>query len=381
MIPLAAALLLAQATTDQVRFQEAQKLAAEGRCAESIPPLRELAAAHPSVAAIAFWLGQCLFETSDYGGAAIVLQKVAAQEPGSAEIYYYLGSALGMSGKVPEGIEQLGRAVELNREFGPAYRVLGMFRVESGQITPETRVILEHAVELEPADARSEYWLGRYYLGTRDYDAARQHLLRSLQLHPESPQTRVSLGQAMLEMGDTGPAMEQFDAVLQHQPENVEARIGQARCLYAGMQLEPARAAAEAARQKATGAEQQRAALWISSRIYRALDRPVDAEAAEKELLVLDRQFTSRLNAFRKLQEQAMSRRAAGDTAGVIRALTEGLVLEERQDSLVMLGDAYAETGKLSDAERCYVRAGQVGPASEALAARLRTIHERMRAK
>lgn len=381
MIAVAAVLLLAQAATDQVRFQSAQKMAAEGRCAESVPPLRELAAAHPSVAAIGFLLGQCLFETSDYAGAAIVLQKVAAQEPGFAEVYYYLGSALGMSGKLPEGIEQLARAVELNREFGPAYRVLGMFRVESGQLTPETRIVLEHAVKLDPQDARSEYWLGRYYLATRDYEAARQHLSRSLQLHPESPQTRVSLGQAMLEMGDSDPALEQFNAVLQHQPDNVDARIGLARCLYAGMQLEQARTAAEAARRKAVGAEQQRAALWVLSRIYRALDRATDAEAAEKELLALDRQLTRRLNAFRKLQEEAMSRHAAGDTAGVIRALTEGLALEERQDSLVMLGDAYAGTGKLSDAERCYVRAGQVGPASEALAERLRNLRERMRAK
>ncbi|MCX6629505.1 MAG: tetratricopeptide repeat protein [Candidatus Solibacter sp.] len=381
MIAIAVALLLAQATPDQVRFQAVQKLAAEGLCAESIPALRELAAAHPTVAAIGFLLGQCLFETSDYAGTAIVLQKVAAQEPGFAEVYYYLGSALGMSGKIPEGIEQLTRAVDVNPEFGAAHRVLGMFRVESGQMTPETRIILEHAVKLEPEDARSEYWLGRYYLAARDYEAARQHLSRSLQLHPESPQTRVSLGQAMLEMGDSDPALEQFSAVLQHQPDNVDARIGQARCLYAGMQFEQALIDAEGARRKASGAEQQRAALWISSRIYRALGRPVDAEAAEKELLVLDRQFTGRLNAFRKLQEEAMSRRAAGDTAGVIRALTEGLAIEERQDSLVMLGDVYAETGRLADAERCYVRAGQVGPASDALAERLLKLRERMRVK
>ena len=57
-----ALLMLVQADPDQARFEQAQQLASQGRCREAIPVFRQLADAHPSIAAIPFALGQCEFE-------------------------------------------------------------------------------------------------------------------------------------------------------------------------------------------------------------------------------------------------------------------------------------------------------------------------------
>ena len=66
-----------------------------------------------------------------------------------------------------------------------------------------------------------------------------------------------------------------------------------------------------------------------------------------------------------------MSYRAAHDFAKVAETLEEALRIERRQDSLVMLGDAYRALKRPQDAEKCYLEALAAGPEQQEIARRL----------
>ncbi|HVX67752.1 MAG TPA: tetratricopeptide repeat protein [Bryobacteraceae bacterium] len=370
-------LLLAQVNPEAAQFQSAQKLASEGKCADAIPVLRQLGARHPDTAPITFALGRCYFEQKNYQAAEAALKLAAMSEPREAPVRYFLGIALGMGGKTPEGIEQLRLATELDPAFAPAWRVLGMFRLESGQTGPETQQALENAVRLDPGDARAPYWLGRFWLERKKYEAARLAFEKALELDGGAAQAHLGHAQAVAALGSTAQALAEFDTVLKTQPDSAGALLGRARCLYASQQFEPALAAALAAESHASTPDERRASAWLLGRLYRILDRAAEAAAMERKLAGIEAEFLASLARFRQLQEQAMRFKAEGNTAKVIETLEAALAIQERQDSLVLLGDSYAETGKLAEAERCYLRAGQAGPETAEIQARLRALREK----
>jgi len=342
LLPLLIA--LAQTPADLSRLQAAQRLVQEGRGAEAVTPLTEL----------------------------------AARFPRSPEIRFFLGSALGQAGRLPEAIEHLRIATALDPRFQPALRVLGMFRVQSGDLLPETRATLERAVELDAADGRARYWLGRFLLETRSPASAKAQFEESLRLQPDSTPARLGYALALEGTGDTDAALTQFEAVLANEPGSAPALLGRARCLYRKQQFEPALESALEARDKGAETQDRRGLLWILSRLYRALGRDKEAEAAERQLAEVEAGFNQKLARFRDLVEQAMQFRREGNRRMVVETLELALKLEERQDALVMLGDTYVELGRLADAERCFVRANQAGPESAAITLRLQHLRARL---
>ena len=77
---------------------------------------------------------------------------------------------------------------------------------------------------------------------------------------------------------------------------------------------------------------------------------------------------------FRALQEEAMRYRSSGDFTKLAATLEAALRIEQRQDSLVMLGDAYRALNRPQDAEQCYVRALAAGPEQEQIVRRLEEV-------
>lgn len=375
----AAVLLLAQGggAPDAARFEAAQRMQAEGRCREAIPALQELARAHPRQPAILLLLGRCHFDVKEYGAAESPLRQAVAAAPQSAEARFFLASALGLAGKMPEAIEQLQVATRLDPGFAPVFRVLGMFRFQSGHFMPETRTALETAVRLDPEDGRARYWLGRYLLEMREFAGAREQFERALSLMPQSSETRLAYAQTLSGLGQTERALAEFDAVLTEAPGSPAALLGRAKCLYAQQKSALALAAAERALKNAADPESQRDAFWMLARLYRVFDRSVEAETAGRKLAELDATRDQRQARFRDLQQQATQYHAQHNTLKVVEALEESLSIQERRDSLVMLGDAYMELGRVAEAEHCFLRALQAGPESAEIARRLELLRER----
>jgi tetratricopeptide (TPR) repeat protein len=363
-------LLLLQADPNQARFDEAQQLAAQGRCSEAEPLLKQLAETHPS-APVEFALGQCQFGEKDYLAAIDSFRQVLAISPNMVEARSLYGAALGLSGRPAEAIEQLRQTTRTDPAFAPSFRLLGMFEVQGGQAGPEARAALEKAVSLDESDARAHYWLAQLFLLNKNFDAAEKEFSASLSLQPQSPQALLGHAKALAGGGQTDAALQEFQTLLKADPPPVDALLGVATCLYDLRQFQPALAAAEFAQQHVTDSLDRRALLWLLSRLYRALGEPSKAIENERLLAGLEAAKNGDLVRFRTLQEEAMSYRAAHDFAKVAETLEEALRIERRQDSLVMLGDAYRALKRPQDAEKCYLEALAAGPEQQEIARRL----------
>lgn len=377
--PLFAILIAQAAGPDTARFEAAQKMQAEGRCAEAIPVLQELAHKHPAAAAVTLLLGRCYFDRADYQRAEAFFRQALDAAPQSADVRFFLGSALGLAGHLPEGIEQLQAATVLDPTFAPAFRVLGMFRLQAGQYVPEARAALETAVRLDPEDGRAEYWLGRYLSHMQEFERARSHFERALSLMPKSNQARLAYAQTLSSLGETELALVEFDAVVAQEPGSSVGLLGRAKCLYAQGKSTAALVAAEAALRNTAETDLHRDTLWLLSRIYRQVGRTADAEAAGRQVARIDLSRDQRQARFRELREQALKYHAEHNTPKLVEALEESLTIDERRDTLVMLGDAYLELGRVAEAEHCFLRALQAGPESAAISRRLQVLRERQK--
>ncbi len=373
-------LLLFQTDPSQARFEEAQQLAAQGRCPEAEPLLKQLAETNPSVP-VEFALGQCQFGEKDYLAAIDSFRRVVEIAPKMVEARSLYGAALGLCGQPAQAIEQLRLATRTDPGFAPSFRLLGMFEVQGGQAGPEARAALERAVLLDEADARAHYWLAQLYLLNKSFDAAEKEFSASLSLQPQSSQALLGHAKALAGSGQTDAALKEFQTLSKTDPPPAEAILGVALCLYDLHQFPAALAAAQDAGQHVTDSSDRRALLWLLSRLYRALGDPAKALDNEQLLASLEVAKNGDLVRFRALQEEAMRYRAAHDFANVAATLEEALRIERRQDSLVMLGDAYQALKRPQDAEKCYLEALAAGPEQQEIAKRLAEVRNGLEQK
>jgi tetratricopeptide (TPR) repeat protein len=369
-----ALLMLLQEDPDQARFAQAQQMAAQGRCLEAGPVFQELAATHPRIAVIPFALGQCRFNEKDYLAAVDAFERALQIDPQMVEAQALQGAALGLSGRTAEAIVLLRKAVRADNDFAASFRLLGMFEVENGQTGAEARSALERAVALEASDARAHYWLGQLHLLNQDYDAAAKEFAASLALQPQAVQALVGHARALAGAGQTEKALSEFRDVLKREPASAEGALGAATCHYNLRQFPEALAAAREAAEHVVDLRDRRAVLWLLSRLYRATGEPEKARANERQLATLELGMNDDLARFRTLQEEAMHYRSNGDFARLASTLESALRIEQRQDSLVMLGDAYRALNRPRDAEQCYVRALAAGAEQEQIVRRLEEV-------
>jgi tetratricopeptide (TPR) repeat protein len=366
-----ALLMLWQADPDQARFEQAQQLAAQGRCAEAVPVFQQLTSVHPQVAAIPFALGQCEFDAKNYLAAIDSFGRTLEIDPHMVEAQALHGAALGLSGRTAEAIVQLREAARSNSDFAPSFRLLGMFEVEDGQSGAEARSALERAVALDGSDARAHYWLGQLHFLNKDFDAAATEFAASLTLQPQSVQAQLGHARALAGAGRIEAALSEFRDVLKREPASADASLGAATCYYNLRRFPEALEAVHEAASHAAGLRERRTVLWLLSRLYRATGEPEKALANERQLASLERGMDDALSRSRALQEEALRYRAAGDFVKMASTLEAVLQLERRQDSLIMLGDAYQALNRPKDAEQCYLRALAAGPELKLIVHRL----------
>ncbi|MDR3738971.1 MAG: tetratricopeptide repeat protein [Terracidiphilus sp.] len=377
IVVLALMLAVGQQSPDAVELQRAQALLDGGRCGDAIPLLEKLLAAHPKAAMLRYGLGRCYFDTENFAAAAGAFREVAREAPKSAEVRFYLGSALGLSGAYGSAVGELRSAIALDPAFEPAYRAFGMFQVQRGEYSKEALEALEKATTLKPGDARAHYWLGRFHQGLGNNGEARRLFERAEQLDSADAQTQLALGQALLADGEFEAALNRFNAVLRGEPALVPALLGKAKALYSLGQTDDALPPAEAGAKAARGFEDERSAAWMLARLYRLLGRDAEAEASEARLAALETSFAAEVTRIREFGDQAAASMASHQPAQAAALLEELLKLRQTPTTLLRLGDAYLEAGRVADAERCYRRAEAEGAISSEIAERLDRLERR----
>ena len=94
------------------------------------------------------------------------------------------------------------------------------------------------------------------------------------------------------------------------------------------------------------------------------------------QLNVLESTFAGEMTRIRELSEQAAVFEASGNLSKVVELLEAYRRIRETDEILVRLGDAYFGMRRLADAERCDLRASQIGSLTPALEQRLRRLRE-----
>jgi tetratricopeptide (TPR) repeat protein len=286
------------AASDPARFEQAVEIIKQGRYDQALPILKDLALRNPHKAPVFLAMGQCYFETGQYEAAEAPLRLAAELAPGLVQGHFLLGSVLGMRGQGPETMKELREAVRLDPAFQPAYRVMGMFQVEHKQFVLEAREALEMAIKLDREDSRAYYWLGRYFQGVRNPGSARNSFETALRLQPDSIQARLGIAQALYDMGEIDSAQTEFQSVLAKEPASFGALLGRAKCLYSRREIPAALETAGEAETKASSLEEQRAALWLLSRLYRSTGQSEEAAKAEAKIKGFEKEIEEEVSSF-----------------------------------------------------------------------------------
>lgn len=149
----------------------------------------------------AFRSGERAFLRGDLQTALEFFQQAAKIEPGSPDIYYYIGECYRLTGSYELAVQAYNQAVEVDPEFGPAY--LGRARALL-EDSPRADVSADLDLAVEYAPDFGEAYLQRlaFLLEQGELDAAQDDLTRAQELLPESPLVELYSGQIAFQQGN-----------------------------------------------------------------------------------------------------------------------------------------------------------------------------------
>lgn len=317
---------------------------------------------------LSFLMARRLEADGDNAGALAALERAAAADPRSAEIYSEIAGFHLRRNERPQAEAAAKRALDLDGDNVGANRALGLINaaaVEGGagrDSAAQTAAYLRDGItHLErairaagpTADVTLHFTLGRLYLRNGEPEKAIDSLSRVLAQNPESAQGRLAMAQAYAANGDLKGAIATLEEIVEIDPR-VAAALGQYQA-EAGLLIEAADSytVALAVRPRDRDLKVRRIAVLLDAKEYqRAAGFAADGRKQHPE----DSRF---------LRLQARALFDSGDRSGSI-ALLEQAAKNAPDDTgtLFTLADVYADAGRGQDAERVLRRIIAAEPAN-----------------
>lgn len=183
----------------------------------------------PSIAAL-LQEGLNLHQQGALDSAASRYLDVLRADPANADAHFYLARARCQQGRIPEGIDLVGKCLALDPAQARAHRLLGVALNRLGR-NEEALASLDRAIALAPAAAdaygpRGDVLaaLGRLTEAVASYD-------RALALAPQSAAEWCNRGAALHDLGRYSQAVESFDRAIALQPGFAEAHYNRGNAL------------------------------------------------------------------------------------------------------------------------------------------------------
>ena len=120
-----------------------------------------------------------------------------ASVPSEALNAYKKGMEAAGTGDTKKAIDQLGKAVAIHQNFGPALAELGVQYLKSGQVD-KAATSLEAAVKIAPADFYPQLNYGIALLNQKKFDQAEEHLRVAVLKNNSAPTAHMYLGMALM---------------------------------------------------------------------------------------------------------------------------------------------------------------------------------------
>jgi len=146
--------------------------------------------------------------------------------PENPKSHLLLAEVLAKEGNLSEMAAELEQADRLDPRNPSLKEQLARLLLRLGQ-HGRAITVCEEWVRLEPLSAVAEGALGASYYNNRQYQEAKQHLLRALQLDPSLGVARYNLALALVRLGEDAGAVAQWQYLAAHEPNTNEGRQAQ----------------------------------------------------------------------------------------------------------------------------------------------------------
>ena len=188
----------------------------------------------PRCAALTSWTPPCLTFTICWAGsinksatftsAELEFRQAVQAEPGSAQAYNNLGTALRQEENYPESLRAYQKAVTLNPRMSRAYLNLAAAIQASGTQKAMLQQSLA-AVQSQPASGASHVLLGQALLLNDQPEAAEAELRKAIELAPDLPIAHFYLGQALHRGEKVSEAVPHLSQAVIQSPDIPEFRV------------------------------------------------------------------------------------------------------------------------------------------------------------
>lgn len=173
--------------------------------------------------------------------------KSAVSLDDSSVNHMYLGLALGATGNVEAGIDEMGASIKLDPKNARAHLNLGSMYMQTNQEL-KARSEFEKAVELEPWFPEAHNNLGLILAKDNRLDEAVEHFRRASELNPDYLEAWFNLGLALRTANRLADAVDAFRHAAKVAPDNAQVQYALGMTLKDTGDLTGARAALDRAR-------------------------------------------------------------------------------------------------------------------------------------
>jgi tetratricopeptide (TPR) repeat protein len=167
-------------------------------------------------------LGNILTGSGRAPEAVELLTRAVRLRPNLADIRNNLGNALAGQGRIPEAIEQYAQALKLKPDFAQARNNLGNALAGQGRPAEAIEQYAE-ALKLKPDDPEAHYNIANALAETGRTDAAIGEYGLALLLRPDYADAHYNLANSLLRAGRIAEAIDQYGRTLRLKPDYAEA--------------------------------------------------------------------------------------------------------------------------------------------------------------
>jgi len=166
-------------------------------------------------------VGRAYFAVGEEENAEHAFQQALGINPALAEAHLGIGQLRLVQHRLPEGEQELRRAIELASDVAAPYALLADLLLKAGR-SGGARGLLEKAAALDPGDLESRYHLAVLLGEVGEVRRAAELLEYVVSRRPDFFAAREQLGLSLLRRGDRDGAAQQANTILARSPRAAE---------------------------------------------------------------------------------------------------------------------------------------------------------------
>lgn len=291
-------------------FSAPRRLMQQGKTAEAIAQLQEMAATHPDVKGLSHELGIAFYKNGDYLKAIDAFSRASNEDPNDKEAIQLLGLSNYLAGRPADAIPLLEKVQGwYPRANVDAAYILGVCYIQTKDY-PKARVAFARMFDVPPDSAAAYLFAARVLLRQEFDPIAEEYAQKATAIDPKLPLAHFFLGELHLYKSKIPEAISDFQAELALNPGHA-------------------------------------ATYYKLADAYSRVQKFDDAERLLQRSIWLDSTSTGPYILLGKVLEKK------GEAELAVRALQHALSMDPNNTvAHHLLGQAYQDMGKTEDAER-----------------------------